>query len=184
MNSEKWFSLKGRRKKKKKQKKISNDYNLKKIIVNYVIENNNNNNNLKSGEFKINAIVHREVRNSRLKYLINWKDWPDSKYNTWEPACNLLRCVPDVKAFDTFIFARNKEERTISSGSTISVIENNASIRKKKELNLNPEVFKAIRLQTEQNEQLTHVLAYHIKSRITFVQWSNCMVTTLQLEVS
>ncbi|RLU16119.1 hypothetical protein DMN91_011878 [Ooceraea biroi] len=49
--------------------------------------------------WEVERIIQKHVQNNKPLYLIKWKNW-DSRYNTWEPLCNLINCEDMLREFE------------------------------------------------------------------------------------
>ena len=53
----------------------------------------------KNNLWEVEKILGKREQNGVLIYLIKWKNW-DSKYNSWEPASNLVNCPDILREFE------------------------------------------------------------------------------------
>lgn len=49
--------------------------------------------------WEVERIIQKHEQNKEPLYLIKWKNW-DSRYNTWEPLCNLVNCEDLLREFE------------------------------------------------------------------------------------
>ncbi|CAI2732319.1 unnamed protein product [Schistosoma spindalis] len=74
-----------------------------------------------SGVYRVEHLVGKRIRGSRVEYLVKWKNWSD-EHNTWEPEKNILdkRLIESFERREKRKKAQqelNSHERSISSES-------------------------------------------------------------------
>ena len=52
-------------------------------------------------EYKVDEILDSQMRNSKLQYLVRWKDYPACVDWTWEPESNIMHVPEAIKDFHT-----------------------------------------------------------------------------------
>lgn len=87
---------------------------------------------LKFGEFFVEQILDKRIKNRKAEYLIKWKDY-DSEENSWEPEKNLDGCLMLKKKFEEN-FWKKKAIKNVKPINDDDSEESHASSEREKRL--------------------------------------------------